>query len=241
MLRNHPWSIPIKIQALIRNTSQYRSLSTAKQVDNALGSVCLSVRLFACLFAECNKERRRVITKSKMFVCVSVISGCMPIIAQMRSIGQLETMWRIKTPSINAQCRSMTINDDQYQSKSRHWSEISLNIDQCCLMLDPWQGCPQDSIEPWRHLKLKSVNWISLILHWSTLRLKREVHDHFGPNFASLFLTWPYWDMNLYLIGITFTVNQLNLTAVKFSFLKTKTYLTQENLTFGKTLFFQII
>ncbi len=34
------------------------------------------------------------------------------------------------------------------------------------------------------------------------------------------------------------TVNQLNLTAVKLSFLTTQTYLAQENWTFGKILFF---
>ena len=33
------------------------------------------------------------------------------------------------------------------------------------------------------------------------------------------------------------TVNQLNLTAVKFSFLTNQTYLGQENLAFGKMLF----
>ncbi len=33
------------------------------------------------------------------------------------------------------------------------------------------------------------------------------------------------------------TVNQFNLTAVKFSFLKTQTYLAQENLAFEKTIF----
>ncbi len=36
---------------------------------------------------------------------------------------------------------------------------------------------------------------------------------------------------------IMITVNQLNLTAVKFSFLTTQTYLAQENLAFGKILF----
>ncbi len=34
-----------------------------------------------------------------------------------------------------------------------------------------------------------------------------------------------------------YTVNQLSLTAVKFSFLTTQTYLAQENLAFGKILF----
>ncbi len=38
-------------------------------------------------------------------------------------------------------------------------------------------------------------------------------------------------------IGYYCKFNQLNLTAVKFIFLKTQTYLAQENLAFGKILF----
>ncbi len=44
-------------------------------------------------------------------------------------------------------------------------------------------------------------------------------------------------DLDGLVIQNLYTVNQLNLTAVKFSFLKTQTYLAQENLAFGKIIF----
>ncbi len=59
--------------------------------DNALGSVRLSVRLSVCPFVcalTVEKGNRRHY-QFKVFVCVSLISGRMRIIAHMRSIGVL--------------------------------------------------------------------------------------------------------------------------------------------------------
>ena len=58
-------------------------LSTTKLGDNVLDSICPSVHPFDCLCAKSNKSHYQ----SKVFVCGSVISGRMRIIAQMRSIG----------------------------------------------------------------------------------------------------------------------------------------------------------
>ncbi len=73
----------------IRYTDFYQPHSLAKQGDNALGSVrpsvCLSVRLFVCVLVLSKCKRGHYQPYS--FVCVSVISWHMQIIARMRSIG----------------------------------------------------------------------------------------------------------------------------------------------------------
>ncbi len=59
-----------------------------------VASVCLSVRLSVCLFVLSQ------LNQFKVFVCVSPISGCMRIIALMRSIGVLIV-----------KCHQLSLND----------------------------------------------------------------------------------------------------------------------------------
>ncbi len=61
----------------------------AKQGDNALGSIHLSVRLSVCPLplSHLNRLTHNHYYQSKVIVCVSVISGCMQIIVRMWSIG----------------------------------------------------------------------------------------------------------------------------------------------------------
>ncbi len=61
--------------------TNYRPCSIVKQGDNALGIV----PPFVCPPVCSNEQKSHY--QSKVFVCVSVISRCMPIIAQVQSFG----------------------------------------------------------------------------------------------------------------------------------------------------------
>ncbi len=63
----------------------------AREIMHLVASVCPSVRLSVCaLTAEPSAEKGNMSHyQFKVFVCVSLISGCMQIIARMRSIAIL--------------------------------------------------------------------------------------------------------------------------------------------------------
>ncbi len=77
-------------------------LSTAKLGDHGLGSVRPSVRPSVCLSIRPSTKSNKSHYQSKVFVCVSIISGRMQLIARMRSAFNLYYNFsKIYPPSLN--------------------------------------------------------------------------------------------------------------------------------------------
>ncbi len=106
----------------------------------------------------------------------------------------------LRTPLINAQCRSMPINVDQCRSKFWHWSlcrSIPINADQCWSIPINSSQCRSMPINA-DQCQIKQ-NWSGIDRHWSALR-------GIDPNWSALIgndRDWEAFRINaMILIGI---------------------------------------